>query len=162
MLDLDRGVTKRKHPNGFVVAMYKDVPGQFMDVNGDPLDEELARQAGFDTETLSKERMKNEKMQEARQQIEKEFESQSEEIERLLDAKTEKYHVRHVGGGRYGIYDDAGNRLTQKPMTRDEADNFVARLDLPTGRGDNAERSDGEAQAPDGQQEAAQSTARVG
>lgn len=151
MLDLDRGVTKRRHPNGFMVAMYKSEPGVFMDVHGKPLDEELARQAGFDVDTLVNERRKNEKMQEARAQIEKEFESQSEEIERLLDAKTEQYAVRHVGGGRYGIYDDEGNRLTQKPMTREEADNFVARLDLPTGRGDNAEVPGGEAAGQDTQ-----------
>lgn len=138
MLDLDRGVTKRKHPNGFVVAMYKDAPGHFLDTHGRELTEDLAKQAGFDVDNLITERRKQEKMQEARAQIEREFESQSEEIERLLDARTEKYEVRHVGGGRYGIYDDEGNRLTQKPMTRDEAENFVDRLDLPTGSGNDA------------------------
>lgn len=132
MLDLDRGVTKRRHPNGFVVAMYKDEPGVFVDIKGGQVTEAIAEQAGFDIETLSVQRRKNEKMAEAREKIESEFASQTEEMERILDARTDSYAVRHVGGGKYGIFDDAGNRLTEKPLTKAEAEGFVDKLELPT------------------------------
>lgn len=148
MLDTDRGVTKRRHPNGFVVAMYKDEPGVFLNLKGEPVGAEVARKAGFDVETLEVERRKAEKMAHARAEIEKEFESKSEEIERILDAQSASYSVRHVGGGKYGIFDDAGERLTEQPMTKEEAQDFMSKLDLPT------EKSNGPAETAHGQPEA--------
>lgn len=135
-LDLDRGVTKRRHPSGFIIAMYKDEPGVFYDVNEERVGQEAARAAGFDVDELSKERMKREKMAEARQRIEEQFSSTEADIERILNAQASSYEIKHLGSGLYGVFDQDGNRLTNGSMTKDECQRLLEELNL-TNRGGN-------------------------
>jgi len=132
MIDKDRGVTIRRHLTGIQVCMYKDAPGEFFDINGNPVGEELAAQAGFDTEALERERQKRERMAEAQKRIEQEYASESERVEQEINAGLQEeipgYSVQHVGGGRYGVVDASGNRITSKPMSKDEAEVFLKNL----------------------------------
>lgn len=132
MVDLNRGVTKRKHPAGVQILMYKDVPGEYFDINDEPVSESMARAAGYDVDRLETERKKREKIEAARRDIEEEFEAQSKVMEQLLDSRSESYAARHVGGGKYGIFDAEGTRLTHRPMNKAEAEGLIKKLELPT------------------------------
>lgn len=137
-IDLNRGVSMRSHPSGFRVAMYKEEPGVFYDMNGEPVSDELAAKAGFDVETLRLERQKQEKLAEARKRIEEEYKTAEQDVERALDQQVENYEVRHVGSGRYAVFDQNGNRLTEKPMSKSEAEDFVesVKVDVSAGESD--------------------------
>lgn len=127
-IDRARGCSIRIHSAGFRVVMYKDAPGVFYDERGQKVSEAVAAQAGFDTETLGRERQKQERMAEFRKQVEAEFATEQEDTEKLLSMPSEGLHVKHIGGGKYAIMDDDGNRLTQKPLTKDEAHTLIEDL----------------------------------
>lgn len=127
-IDLDRGVTKRRHPSGFVVAMYKETPGHYFDVNEQPVAPEAARSAGFDVDALEKERLKQEKLQEARERIESQFSTTEADMERILNAQAEHYAVKHVGSNLYAVFDPDGNQLTRGAMSENECRNLLKEL----------------------------------
>ncbi|MGI9297767.1 MAG: hypothetical protein ACR2QC_07705 [Gammaproteobacteria bacterium] len=95
-LDLDRGVTKRQHPNGMQICMYKDDPGVFMDVNGGRIASELADGAGFPVAALKVERIKMQRFAEARAKIEREFDEKTAGLEAEIEREFEP--VRPAGG----------------------------------------------------------------
>ena len=135
-LDLDQGVTKRRHPSGFVVAMYKRQPGRFYDIKGQEVGASVAREAGFDTQTLMREKEKNDKLAQVKAEIESQFQDRVQEAEEILNnqAAGTSYKVQHIGSGKYGIVDGDDNRLTKRPMTKQEAENFLETLRVEDGR----------------------------
>lgn len=133
-VDLNRGCTIRIHPHGFRVIMYKDAPGKYLSEAGDPLSSKLAGEAGFDVETLERERRKQERMAEYQAKVEAEFATEQENIETLLSAPTEGLHVKHIGKGKYAILDGEGERLTKNPLTKGEAEVLIK--DLQSGGSD--------------------------
>ena len=54
-IDVDRGVTARRGMNGVKVAMYKRQPGMFLSPMGVEVDDDVAREVGFDVDSLRKE-----------------------------------------------------------------------------------------------------------
>lgn len=121
-----RGCTIRFHPNGFRVFMYKDEPGKWFDERGEEVTDKVAQRAGFDVETLRRERAKREKLEQYRQRVEQEFESKEQDVARLLSARTEGLEVKHIGAGKYAIHDAEGVRLTQRALTKREAEELIS------------------------------------
>lgn len=120
-IDRGRGCTIRFHGSGFRVVMYKDAPGVYYDERGGEVSEKIAAQAGFDVEALRREKLKRRRLAEYQAQVEAEFSTEQEDTERLLSVPSEGLQVKHVGGGRYAILGDDGERLTQKPLSKEEA-----------------------------------------
>lgn len=116
-----RGCTIRFHPQGFRVIMYKDTPGEYLDEQGRPLTAKLAKEAGFDTDTLGKEKAKQTKLDKARERIEKEFATEMEKVEKELSGGDGERTVKHIGNGMYAIMDVDGTRMTQDPLNKDQA-----------------------------------------
>lgn len=80
-IDLNRGVIAKTGLDGLRVYMYKDEPGIFRDVHGDEVALDAARTAGFDVKALSDERTKRERLDEARERIEREVAAERERLE---------------------------------------------------------------------------------
>lgn len=117
MIDLDRGVTIRTHPNGMRVHMYKDDPGLYLDVYGEPVQDSLAAEAGFDVKSDSKERKRKERMEEARRRID-------EELKEALEEAEDEYYTKHAGRGRYHVIGPEG-QMTEIAVDKDEAERLV-------------------------------------
>lgn len=124
-VDLDRGCTIRIHPSGFRVIMYKDAPGEYLGERGEPMTEAIAAQAGFDVDALGRERAKKKRLDEYRAKVEQEFADGQEELEALTAMSPEGLQVKHIGKGKYGILDEAGNRVTKNPLTKAEAEALI-------------------------------------
>lgn len=124
-INRNRGCTIRFHPSGFRVIMYKDAPGEYLDERGGPMTEKVAEQAGFDVKSLRRERMKRKRMDEYKAKVEAEFATEQEDVETLLSVPESGLTVKHVGKGKYAIVDDAGTRLTQKPLGKAEAEVLI-------------------------------------
>lgn len=132
-IDLNRGVTIRLHRQGFRVCMYKDAPGLYFDSSGRELPAAVAAQAGFDVDTDAREARKRKAIDEARARIEREFAEKEQAVTDLLNASGDdtRFIVKHTGGGRYAIFDEAGTRLTEKAMSQEEAGALLKELNLP-------------------------------
>lgn len=128
-INYDRGVQKRKHTaSGVDVYMYFDEPGVYRNAYGHPVSEVLAKQAGFDTETLTKERIKRERMASAMAAIEAELGSDAQKA--TLDVVLERggYKVVHIGLGRHNVLDPDGNKLNSIQLPEQEAIKLVEHL----------------------------------
>lgn len=131
MLDINRPTVIKTHKSGARVAMYKDSPGVFLDIRGRPVSEDMARNAGFDVDRLLREKSRNEKLREAKAAIDESFGLTSEENDALVEA--DGRYVKHIGGGRYGIFDQDGNRLVERAMTKDEANRLLGEMSTDGG-----------------------------
>jgi hypothetical protein len=138
-IDRDRGCTIRFHPSGFRVIMYDDAPGEYLSEKGDPMPESVAAKAGFDIEGLAKERRKLQRLAEYKAKVEEEFATEESDVEALLSVPGSGLEVKHIGAGKYAIMDEDGQRLTQKPLTRQEAETLIN--DLKAGGSDDGEAS---------------------
>jgi hypothetical protein len=122
-IQASRGCRIRFHPSGYRVVMYYDSPGQFFNESGKPVGEEVAAQAGYDVEELGRERKKRERIEELRRKAEAEFATVEQKVEKELSASsTGGMVVKHVGGGKYAVFDSEGVRLTKRGLTKEEAE----------------------------------------
>lgn len=127
-LDRSRGCIIRTHPAGYRVAMYYDAPGEYYDERGGEVTEALAEQAGFDTADLRRQRIKQQKLMEARQQIEREFATTEQDTAALLSTEGE-VEVKPVAKGKYALFDaSSGERLTTRDMTKQQATEFLTAM----------------------------------
>ena len=118
-IDLNRGVTKRIHVSGVAVYMYKDDPGKYLNAFGSEVEDELAKAAGFDVDTLGAARRKKERVAQAMSVIESEF-AQDEGTE-VVVAESQGFTVVSVGLGRHNLFDPESNKLNSNPLTEEEA-----------------------------------------
>lgn len=115
VIDYDRGVVIRQMAStGMDVYMYVEEPGVFLDAFGREVPESIAREAGFNTERLSKERLKRERMKAAFDQISAEIDT-SDRIEEVI-AERGDYKIVSIGLGRHQVRDSEGNTLTSTPV----------------------------------------------
>lgn len=124
-INRSRGCTIKMHSSGFRVVMYKDDPGVYYDERGEEIADTFAKQAGFDVEDLGRQRRKKQRLAHYQAQVEEEFATDQEDTERLLSTNAAGLEVKHVGGGKYAILDGEGDRLTKKPLTKDEAQQLI-------------------------------------
>lgn len=110
MLDLNRGVTTRKHPSGVYVSQYDDDPGTYLDPRGKPVAPELAKQAGFDIEKDKVAKLKLLKLAEYKKQLDAEYATAEETLAREL-SKNGGHDIRHVGADQYAVFNADGKRV---------------------------------------------------
>lgn len=122
-LDLDRGVKIRKHPTGASVFMYKDQPGVYYNAFGRVVPDKFARAAGFDTETLGRERLRRERIEVAAQTINKEF--QAAQGNREVVAERAGFKMVKLPMGRFEVVSPEGDKVHDKYLTRREADSVL-------------------------------------
>lgn len=115
----NRGIMKRSHPLGLDVYMYIDTPGEYMTAHGTPIAEEFAQAAGFPIDSLRREKIKRERMAQAKQAIEAELEVQAS-VREVVEEK-DGFKVYSIGLGRHAVEDPAGNSLSKEPLTKEQA-----------------------------------------
>lgn len=113
-IDYDRGVRIRTAANvGMDIYMYKDRPGEYLNVHGNPVPKEIAAQAGFETEKLEKRRLHRLARAAAVSRVDQEMELE-DTAQRGLVANFGNYRVVQLGDSdRYGVDDADGNAITQ-------------------------------------------------
>ncbi len=149
VIDLDRGVTQRKHTTGFLVSMYKDDPGVYFNPKGEAVSEEIAKAAGFPTDQHSLERRKKAALAEKRAEIEEQFSGAEAEVEEQLQAdaettdyvawegegvnrvtkrndkgeprETERLEMIHHGGRLFNVIDKATKEVIVIKVSKEEA-----------------------------------------
>jgi hypothetical protein len=120
-IDYDRGVMKSVQPStGVEVYMYLDEPGVYRNAFGDVITEKLAQEAGFDVEKFRKARIRRERMADAKRAIEEELDHS--DVQTKVVKQRNGYALVSMGFGRYNIEDPDGQPLTDKPLTKQEAE----------------------------------------
>lgn len=128
-LNLNRGVTMRKHPSGMAVAMYDDTPGSYMTERGEPLDAEFAKQAGFNVGADQRRAAVNKRVADYQKQLEDELKSEEDALASIM-SDAGNYDVRHIGGGQYAIFDKDGERMTRVAMTKKDVELLIGPIDV--------------------------------
>lgn len=127
-LDVNRGVVIRFHPMGIKVAMYRDEPGVFIDVNGNELSRDVARAAGYDVDRLLRERAKAERLAEFHAELEDEFQKREREIDEGIKREFDDgaaLEMRKLGVG-YAIFNSrTGKKLTSVSMSYKDASSLI-------------------------------------
>lgn len=134
MLDLNQGVTKRYTPKGVAVCMYKKDPGVFFDDQGNELEVAFARDAGYDVKELLGQREMRRRMEEAQARIEQEVRQEMEGQKATLRQKALYRRipqgVDEDGVKRFDVENqESGERMSETPLTQEEADALIARLE---------------------------------
>lgn len=119
-IDYDRGVRKSSHPTGVDVFMYYDTPGVYLNAYGGEVSDQFAHEAGFDTETYAKQKLRRELMAKAMKGVEDQLADESSDVHKVI-ANRGGVHVVDIGLGRFVIEDPDGQRLTTTHMSREAA-----------------------------------------
>jgi hypothetical protein len=119
-IDLDRGVTLRITGDGVEVYMYKDTPGVYLNAYGTQVSEQLALRAGFDVERLAKARKRREMMKKAALMIDEELDQDDVRTKKVI-VERNGFTVTSIGLGRHIIEDPDGLKITERPLTKEEA-----------------------------------------
>jgi len=123
-IDLNRGVTIRRHAGtGMQVFMYKDAPGEYMNAFGRHVPEPIAAQCGFPIEILRREKVRLQRMADAKIAIDKEFTALGP-IKELVEQR-DGYKLYLRGLGRFDIEDPDGNKLNEVPLSKEIAYNLL-------------------------------------
>lgn len=119
-IDYNRGVMKRTASTaGVNVYMYLDQPGVYLSAHGTPVSEGLAKDAGYDTAELSRQKQMKERIAEAHEAIRKEFEANDTVFQ--VVAERQGFKVMDIGLGRFQVLDPEGGVLTKEPLSKDLA-----------------------------------------
>lgn len=132
-IDYDRGVIKRTHrPSGVDVYMYVDEPGVYRNAFETEVSEAFAKQAGFDVATLSKQRLRKERVEAALAAIDQDI------GETGSTRKVVKTHggfkIVNIGLGRHNVEDPDGGVLNSVPLPLEQAQKLVEHL-IPASTG---------------------------
>lgn len=141
-IDLNRGVTSRKHPAGVRIYMYLDEPGGYYDERGRAVNRKMARAAGFDVDRDVINQEKNARLTQYRRELDAEFASRSAELDRAgeMSAQGDGIAVIPLGAGGFKVTVDE-RTVTDHPVTIEEAEKLVE------GYRDGEDPQDGEAPA---------------
>ena len=125
-VDFDRGAILRLHPSGARICAYVDSPGTYFDMNEQAVPDSIAVEAGFNVEIDRRERRKTEALDKARADIEREFAAKDGDYAKAMDAAMlGPMEVKHMGGGRFALFDFEGKRVTEGKLTREQADKLI-------------------------------------
>ncbi len=121
-IDLNRGVTIRRHVSGTQVYMYKDAPGTYMNVYGEEVDAKFAKEAGFPVAELMQEKSRKDAMEAALAKINEEY---GADKDRTVYEKA-GFKVVGLGSGRYQVISPEGNLMSAgQALTEKEAKRLV-------------------------------------
>lgn len=129
-LDYDRGVIINHNDKlGMDVLMYVDEPGIYYSAHGRAVSDDIAQSAGYDTVTLAKKKLLNERKAAAMAAIDKEFREEKDErpAEEVIK-EDDGLKIVNIGLGRHFVKDDEGNNLHQKALTLEEAERTFASI----------------------------------
>jgi len=119
-IDYDRGVHIRMHPSGVEVFMYVDTPGVYLNVHGDPFPSiKFAQEAGFDTETLARQRKIKEGVAEYEAKLRSELDLPISK--RRILKEWEGYKVVELSPGRFQLFGPDDLVLHKDPLPEKEA-----------------------------------------
>ena len=126
-VDYNRGLTKKIHlKTGVDVYMYKDTPGVYLNAYGTPVTEDFAKEAGFDTVTYGKEKLKRERIAQVTAMVEAEL--STGHTTREIVEEVNGFKVIHIGLERYTVEDPDANVLTGTPLPLDTASKLLSQL----------------------------------
>lgn len=124
-IDYDRGVIIATHPgSGMDVFMYVDDPGKFLNAYSATVSDSIAKEAGYDVEKLSKDRVKKERKENAIALIDAELADDKDVKEEVVMEKN-GFKIITTGLGRHHLVDPEGNRLTPNPLPRESAEKLL-------------------------------------
>lgn len=123
-INLDRPYLMRKATDvNMKLFMYFDQPGVYLNIHGKPVPETVAVKAGFDVKKWAKQKLKNDRMEKFREQVERELEAEDgdDEIETKTIYEVEGFKVIGRALGLADAYDADGEKLNDKPISVEEA-----------------------------------------
>ncbi len=127
------GVIHRQGPGGIGVFMYNDDPGVFLNERGAPVSERFAEAAGFDVQSLGRQRRKKVAMEAAGKAVEAEF-SQDAPNSYIIKERGE-YRLVELAPGHFAIHfiepDGTGSPLSATAMPRKAAETLFDQLAPP-------------------------------
>ena len=125
-IDLNRGVSKRIEPKSKItVCMYKDDPGIYYDIAGRVISKAIAKKAGFDVAKEDRRRKKMNRLKEAQENINSEFDET--ETNEVVYEKGD-YKVVSVGKKVGHIIDNEGNAISSTALPYAECRDIIAQL----------------------------------
>jgi hypothetical protein len=127
MIDLNQGVEMRRHSTGMEVYMYVKRPGEYLTAHETAVPDVIAKEAGFPTEKLGKEKRKRELQAEAITEIEQRFGDTGDAVDELV-AEAGGFKLIHIGMERHNVTDPDGNVLNPRPLTGPEARSLFGKL----------------------------------
>lgn len=129
-IDYDRGVLKRSHGSGLDIYMYIDQPGHYLNSHGTEVTAELARQSGFDTESLGRKRVLNERLADANTKIRAELDAAANE--RKVEQEVDGFKLVDLGLGNYTVLGPDDEALIKMPIPKQQAQMLFKEL-IPKG-----------------------------
>lgn len=128
-IDYDRGVQIRTHDiSGIDIYMYVDDPGVFLSAHATPVSEEMAKQAGYPVEELSRKRELKRQLKLAADAVYAQYnEPQQEQI--VVATSPQGFTIVDIGLGRHHIMSPDGDKLTDNPLPLEQATEVLAALD---------------------------------
>lgn len=126
-IDYDRGVIINTHRTGMDVFMYADDPGIYLSAHSLPVSEEIAKEAGYDTEKLGKERLRKERRLAAMEAIDKDLEDVKDMGEKIIK-EDEGFKLVHIGLERYVVRDPEDNQLNKGVLTQVQGEKLLTSM----------------------------------
>ena len=146
-VDADRGYVMKRHaPTNTQVFMYVDTPGAYLNAFGHPISDKMAKEAGFDTDKLSRERMKRERMEKFQNEMEAELDLVAAGKQKVI-AERGGFKVVELALGNANVYDEDDDLMNTVPMPVKQA---KALLDALTPEEKAEKPNAGAAQKPKG------------
>lgn len=120
-IDYDEGVLINVHPGtGMDVFMYIAKPGHYYSAHAHVVPEQIAREAGFNVDRLSKERIRIERKASASAIIDQELKDEANTQEECVNVLN-GFKLISIGLGRHNVKDPDGNLLNAHPLTEESA-----------------------------------------
>ena len=104
--------------------MYLDEPGDYYTEAGEPIDVNLAKDAGFDIDRNAKQKLINKQVSDYKKDLESKLAGEEEALAMALSQKG-KYDVRHVGGNQYALFTEDGVRVVPGTMSKAEIELLI-------------------------------------
>lgn len=128
-IDFDRGVVMRSHPTGVTVYMYIDEPGTFRNAFGTEVSDTLAAEAGYDMKSLSKQKLRRERVARAMEAIDADLMEQG--VTKKVVVSRAGFNLVDIGLGRYNVEDPDGHSLNPSPLSKEQGKALFEKIVAP-------------------------------
>lgn len=121
-IDYDEGVLIMAHPgSGMDVFMYVSKPGEYLTAHATPVSDQVAKEAGYNVEQLSKERLRMARKAQASAIIDKELADDTNMTEECVNSRN-GFKLISIGLGRHNVTDPDDNVLNKFPLPKESAE----------------------------------------